>query len=320
MNIIVFSELFYPHGSGAELATWLYSKLLAERGFNITIVTRRFPGEPLIESVSSKITIFRLPMKIAFGSRYDTVVNIGVLATRLVRKLIKESDIIYIPCGWYSVIPIAKIYKKPIIVHMHNYSIVCSTSLMYDFVKHRVGSSSLRSFILHEIIEKNRKIPSVIASSLMNELLGKHYNRLSMLADALVFVSRAQMNLVFSKVPHLKEKSHMIYNPIPNLPFVKAEKNGVGYFGGKSFVKGFHILMQAIKSLRRSNVEAYLAMTWRERKTIKLNNGILVNFLPKVNPERFMKKLSIVVIPSLCPEPSPYVLIESMLYGKLVIA
>jgi len=321
MRILIFSELFYPHGGGAELATWLYSKLLAEKGFEITIVTKHFPGEPLIESVSSGIRIYRLPMKMTFGSRYDTLVNVGVLLSNFMNRLFSENDIVYIPASWYSAIPMAKIHKKPVVVHLHNYSITCPTSLMYDFTKQKVGSSSLKSFILHEVIERRRGIASVVASSLMNELLGRYYNKWGMLADALIFVSNAQANLVLSKVPQIKEKSHVIYNPIPSIPYVKAESRGLGYFGGKSFVKGFYTLMRALNSLRERNVKVYMTRMSRKRVTAKVGNGILVDFLPKVNNLRsIMQKLSVVVIPSLWPEPSPYILIESMMYGKLVVA
>jgi len=194
---------------------------------------------------------------------------------------------------------------------------------MYDFVEQKVDPSSLKSFILHELIEKKRKPHVVIVSSVMNELLGKHYNRLGVLADALIFVSNAQMNLVLSKVPNIRRKSYVIYNPIPNDPLIRAEKMGIGYFGGRRFVKGFHILMRALKSLKHSsNIEVYMTMTSEKHKIIKLNNGIVINLLPKLNRNSFldlMKKLSIVVIPSLWPEPLPYTLAESMLYGKLVI-
>ncbi len=320
MRILIFSELFYPHGGGAELATWLYSRLLAEEGFEVTVVTKQFPNETSAELLGDRISMFRIPMKVTFGSRYDTVANVGILASSFINKLIAKNDVVYIPCGWYSAIPIAKIHKKPVVVHLHNYSMVCPTSLMFDFVKQEVGSSSRRSFILHEIVEKKRKPLHVVASSLMNDFLGKYYNRLSMLADALIFVSNAQMNLVLSKVPSCKKKSYIIYNPIPNHPLIKAEKKGVGYFGGKSFAKGFNIFMQSLKSLRQSNVEAYLTMTSEEQKVARVGNGILVNFLPKVDPKDLMKKLSVVVIPSLYPEPSPYMLVESLIYGKLIIA
>jgi hypothetical protein len=46
VNILFLSELFYPHGSGGELATYLYAKLLSEAGINVIVITNRFAGEP----------------------------------------------------------------------------------------------------------------------------------------------------------------------------------------------------------------------------------------------------------------------------------
>ena len=61
MNILFLSELFYPHGGGAELATYLYAKLLTEAGFNVVVVTNRFTGE-LEVSKSKNLIVYRLPL------------------------------------------------------------------------------------------------------------------------------------------------------------------------------------------------------------------------------------------------------------------
>ncbi|MEM1646306.1 MAG: glycosyltransferase family 4 protein [Ignisphaera sp.] len=322
MNILIFSELYYPHGGGAELATWLYSKMLAEKGFKIIIVTRQFPGEPSLEFINNSLEIIRIPMKTIYESRYYTLFNLGVLASSLIRRLIKESDIIYVPGSWFSVIPFAKIYKKPVIVHLHNYSLVCPTSLMYDFINQRIGSSSLKSFILHEYIEKKRSVFFVAASGFMNELLGKRYNKLGSLADALIFVSKTQRELVLSRFPSLKNKSYVVYNPIPYLPLIEAKQKGLSYLGGRSFVKGFVVFIRALKLLRNS-LEVYLLKSSKKPLKLFMNNGIILNLLPRINREdfpRLMQKTSIVAIPSIWPEPLPYTLVESMLYGKLIVA
>ncbi|MEM2704256.1 MAG: glycosyltransferase family 4 protein [Candidatus Bathyarchaeia archaeon] len=323
MKILIFSELLYPHGGGAELATWLYAKMLAEKGFDLSIVTSKFPNEQSFEIINDRIKVYRFPMRAFFGTRYHTLANIGTLMSNLMTKLIKRSDIVYIPGGWYSAIPIAKAHRKPIVVHLHNYSIACPTSLMYDFARQSVGSCSLKSFMLHEYIEKGRSLPSIIASCFINEFFGRYYNRLAEVADASIFVSKAQMELVLSKIPSLRDKSHVVYNPLPDIPLIKAERKGIGYFGGKSFVKGFYILIHALKMLKGNNFEAYLTKTSDEPKKLEMTNGIIVNLLPKIdfkNIKNIMRKISIVTIPSLWPEPLPYTLIESMLYGKLIIA
>jgi len=321
----VFSELFYPHGGGAELATWLYSKLLAEEGIKVTIVTKQFPEEPAIESINSNLTIYRLPINFMFGSRYHTLANIGMLANSFINKLISQCDIVYVPCLWYSVIPFARWHNKPVVVHLHNYSIVCSTSLMFDFAEFKIKPSSLKSYVIHETIERNRSPTSVATSSLMNEFAGQFYNRMGLLGDILIFVSNAQRSLVISNVPSLKEKSCMIYNPIPNIPIVTAENSGIGYFGGRNFIKGYNIFLKTLRAIQcySKEVKTYLTMTANEQVSVQLDNGVTMNFLPRL-PEvqliSLMKQLSIVVVPSLWPEPAPYSLVQSMLLGKLVIA
>ena len=321
MNLLIFSESFYPHGGGAELATWLYSKGLAEKGFKVTVVTRQFPGESSAALLDNGIEIYRLPADFMFNTRYYTLANVGLLTSSFIVNLIRKSNVIYVPCGWYSVIPIAKLHKKPVIVHLHNYSLICSTSLMYNFAEQKIKPSTQKSLILHEMLQHNRGSASIFGASMMNEFIGQHYYQLGKFADAFIFVSNAQRNLILSKIPEIKEKSCVIFNPIPPIPLIKTEGKGIGYFGGRSHVKGFQVLINALNSLNRTQgVETYLPMTSPRQAKLKLSNGVTLNISPKVNLASIMKKISIVVVPSLCPEPSPYTLIESMAYGKLVIA
>ena len=319
MNVLIFSKLFYPHGSGAELATWLHSKLLAQNGFKIAVITKQFPNEPSTELPAENISIHRIPMKF-FGSRYDTLANIGIMGKSFISRLIAQSDLVYVPTDWYSAIPTAKIHRKPVLVHLHNYSIISPSSLIYDFCDGQADASSLRSYLLHEMIEKERSGFQVAASASMNEVLGRHYHSLGAYADALIFVSRAQMKIVLEKIPQLKQKSYMIYNPIPDEPFVEARKKGVGYFGGKSIVKGFHVLVKALKSLKVNDMEAYLTMTSTTHKVQKLGNAVQLNLMPRTQLRTLMNNITLVVIPAICPEPLPYVLVECMLHGKLIVA
>ncbi|MEM3739764.1 MAG: glycosyltransferase family 4 protein [Candidatus Korarchaeum sp.] len=322
MRILVFSELLYPRGGGAELATWLYAKMLAERGFEICIVTSKSSLNKKFFEITGdqKIKIYEFPMKALTGTRYHTLANIGIIMSNLITKLIKWSDIIYVPGLWYSVIPFAKIHRKPVVVHLHNYFIVCPTSLMYDFMRRDIGSCSLKSFILHEYIEKRKNVVPVIVSCTTNEFFGKHYSKLAKMADKLIFVSESQTRLALSKDPSLKDKSYIVYNPIPDISLIKTEQKGISYFGGKSFVKGFYVLLRALKAIKGGDLEVYLMKTSDIPKRLRMDNGVLLNLLPKVDPRSVMRETSTVVIPSLSPEPLPYALVESMLYGKLIVA
>ena len=61
MNILFMSEVFFPHGSGAEYATYLYAKLLKEEGVNVSVITNRFEGEAAF-SEEGTLRIYRLSL------------------------------------------------------------------------------------------------------------------------------------------------------------------------------------------------------------------------------------------------------------------
>ena len=320
--MLVISYLYYPHGRGAELATWLYSKLLAANGIEIRVVTKQFPGEPFVEAVDERIVIYRFPMR-TIHSRQDNAGTIVLLLSGLVRRLFRESDVVYLPAGWYSAILAAKRYRKPVVLHLHDYILGCPTTLMYDLADQVVQPSSLRGFLIYEIMH-NRSPASLMTSCLLNGLVGRYYNQLGIFADAFVFVSKAQMNLVLSKFPQLRDKSRLIYNPRPDLPMIETKQKGLGYFGGRNFVKGINVLVSALRALNlRHEVDAYLTRTSVHPVTENFGNGVSINFLPSLSSDdlrEIMTRLSVVVLPSLWPEPLPYSLIEGMLYGKLAIA
>lgn len=61
LNILFISELFFPHGSGGQLTTYLYADLLSKAGCNVVVVTNRFAGE-LEVSKSENLIVYRLPL------------------------------------------------------------------------------------------------------------------------------------------------------------------------------------------------------------------------------------------------------------------
>jgi glycosyltransferase involved in cell wall biosynthesis len=322
MKVLVFSELFHPHGGGAELATGLYCRALVQNDFEVSVITRQFPNESRAE-LCDGVRVYRYPFRFDAGSRYQTFVNANIISSSFVNEKVSESDVVYIPGMWYNAIALAKMHRKPVVVHLHNYSLTCPTSLMYDFVKQQVGRSTGRSFLLHEMIQKGRRGRSVFVSCFMNECFGKHINRMLTSADALVFVSEAQMQLSLSVSSGFEEKSHMVYNPIPDCPIVRSDRAGIGYFGGRNFLKGFAVLMRAAQSLRNCRANLYATMFRKRSKVFEMANGVKIHFLPKLNYGdllRVMENLSIVVAPSIWPEPLPYVVMEAVLRGKLVVA
>ena len=93
MNVLFLSELFYPHGGGAELATHIYAKLLSEAGFNVIVVTHRFLGEPE-KSRKENLTVYRVPLFKSTPNKYFMLERPEALFSSFIRRLMDWADVI----------------------------------------------------------------------------------------------------------------------------------------------------------------------------------------------------------------------------------
>ena len=89
--------------AGAERATYLTLKLLAQQGFKITVVTE-IDNPAVIPGIKHHITRY-----LQSSNRLTRWTLARLLAaSRVFIKLLKEHDVLYIPLASYSLIPIAK--------------------------------------------------------------------------------------------------------------------------------------------------------------------------------------------------------------------
>jgi glycosyltransferase involved in cell wall biosynthesis len=147
-----------------------------------------------------------------------------------------------------------------------------------------------------------------------------------------ICVSRRQAEIVLNSAPELAHKIRVVYNPLPEVPPVeeKFEHTTFTYSGGGSYVKGFYIFMRGtLIVLRRwSNVKFLLAGGFERRHeelVKRLNNAFTDRFklfgrLPHKDALKLYSKSFAVLVPSICEEPFPYVVLEAMLMGTLPVA
>lgn len=329
MNIAFLSELFYPYGGGAELATYSYAKLLNESGLSVVVVTNRFPNEPEF-SKSEGFTICRLPLlKRGESLKYSMLKRFDVLFSSFMRRLMKWAEIIYIPRRWYSAIPLAKVYGKPVIVHLHDYLPICPLTVSYDLSKNAICdhynnfTCSPRCIMAYER-SNARSSMEALTSVVLNLTVGRYIGKLVTLSDAVICVSKAQKRLIDIAAPFLNNKSCVIYNPLPEYSGNDIHGEDFGYFGGANLFKGFHILLRALRSIHRENLKVHAT---------KLNNfpndfAESLNLLgivayKRLDNERYRKvcrQVGAVIVPSVWPEPLPYVVSEALASKRLVIA
>jgi len=161
VKLAVFSERFWPEGSGGELATYLILKLLASTGdFEIDVYTgTRRPVQVPGASIKT-IEFLRVSNKIHL--------YLNMLGNkRCIEKAIKKADIVYIPRFSYPAISIAKKLGKKVVVHLHDYQPISYTAVILSTEVHKPMSDFKRTLILES---GSDNMPRALASTLATPL------------------------------------------------------------------------------------------------------------------------------------------------------
>ncbi|MEM4468899.1 MAG: glycosyltransferase family 4 protein [Candidatus Nezhaarchaeales archaeon] len=318
-SILALFERVWHYGGG-ELATNLILQLLKNEGFDITVVTGMKEEIGRVQGINY-----------VYSSLLDTQSKI-LLWKNLVKlpnwlkRLISQSEIVYVPRVAYPVIPYAKKLGKKVIVHLHNYQPITYTSIIYHGEKKgSVMSEFKKSFVFE--IEENKSLLRGILSCFISQInkLCLHWLKH---CNAIICVSKRQAEIVSEWVPELANKIRVIYNPLPEVTFIaKSLKKPIFlYIGGESYNKGFYVLLRAInKALLKKDLTFIFAGSFsngiRTELRRKHPNVIrLTGHLPHTELLRLHGECRASLFPSICEEPLPYAVIESMLAGTIPIA
>jgi len=324
-KVFVLTKLFWPEGGGAELATYLIVKEVLSKSFDVVIAsgTRR-PKSDVLRAVDYVHWS-------ALESKYKPVEWLRLLAnTRRFTKLVERADVVYIPS--HTLIPMAMAAKlvKPnvkVALHLHNYQALAYTSIVLAGREPNVTTDAIVEYREH------RSLLRALLAGLGH--YANHINRLAvMFADKIICVSQRQYEILLKYLPELREKAVVVYNPPPPLPIIdkKVSREPILiYPGGGSYVKGFHMAIGAlVRVLKRHNCKAYV-ISGREvpsRESLRLRSlrkrlGDKLTILSKMPHEEYLKLHESawgLLFPSVCEEPLPYTVVESMLMGTMPVA
>ena len=255
-SILVVAERYWPDGGGGELATHLVVGVL-KKGFDVTVVTgtenpSRVPGveyvyEPLLSRREKPALWLSIP-RLASAQGF--------------RRLLSESDVVYVSRFAFPIIPYAKRMKKKVVVHLHDYIPISYTATVlapYEKHKHRITRDDIE-------LECMKGLKHCLGVNLL-WWLPRLARRWISQADKVVCVSRRQAEIITGQAPELKGKVEVIYNPLPpELVNTEPEKD-VGstpmflYVGGDSYIKGFYILLQTLTKLGKQGFKARFILT-----------------------------------------------------------
>jgi glycosyltransferase involved in cell wall biosynthesis len=243
----------------------------------------------------------------------------------------KWADVVYVPRFWFSAIPLAKAYRRPVVTHFHDYIPICSLSNFYDVSKNAIcgrrnGSCSVDCVYAYEKTGQ-KGLSTVVSSVLLNSFFGRCFGRIVQLSDAAVCVSKAQRNLIVNNQISWASKIHVIYNPLPDIPLTNVQADDFGYFGGSGYMKGFPVLYRAVAYINRIKHKKLRIHVTKFSDFDGKFSGILrelgISAYGKLSKEEYADlhgRIRTVIVPSVWEEPLPYVVTEAMLGGKLLVA
>jgi glycosyltransferase involved in cell wall biosynthesis len=313
-KLLIISEKFWPNGGGAELATYLISKILS-RHYDVSILT---------SSKSFQANYAKISYVPWLEADHKFALWLKIIKNKdIIERIVRKHDIIYIPRASFPVIPLAKKLNKKVIVHLHDYIPICYNAIV---TSNKVDSLRVMKFELME----HGSIGRALIASFLSPL-----NKLSKLwiskADRVICVSKKQAEIIAQQAPELARKLKVIYNPLPQIRFIKKDIGNptLLYLGGDSYVKGFYIFLKAANFLLKQNKKLKFLITGNLRKSSrelidKLNRNnkayILFGRLKYKDVLKLHSSAMALLFPSIWEEPLPYVVIESMLAGTIPIA
>jgi glycosyltransferase involved in cell wall biosynthesis len=319
-SILIISGQFWPEGGGGALATYLIAKLLSAcDDFKITIVTGT--NKP------AKIGNINFIIDEGFRIRYKPLrwfYFLHPLVWKYYKNLVKRHDVIYIPYG-YELIPVAKELDKKVIVHVHDYQPVTYSTVILNDLQY-----GFKAELVFGLLEYGDYKPAIVGSLLAPTSM--LYKSLISEVDIVICASQRQAEIIVNRARELAHKIRVIYNPLPETPPIEQKFMNITftYAGGGSYIKGFHTFIRAaVNVVKQRNCASFLlAGEFRHEYKLlvrRLNDTYkgIFRLLGRLQHEEMLKLYSqsyAVLVPSICEEVFPYVVLESMLMGTLPVA
>jgi len=304
----------WPEGGGGELASYLFAKTLTKEGVNLKIIT------PKQRQYLKELDVYPISFT-GFGKFSIPYID------RKASEIIASADIIYVTSNFFSIIPyIKRKFKKAVVAHIHSYFPSCPVGHLYNFAHKSICSPQRRNcskcILLYERARRN--FIQSTGSAIFNSALNRIFIDNILKADALIYASYSQ-KVLFEKHISLYSsylpKTFVIFNPLPNIRPVLIEGDDIAFFGGLDPIKGFNILLNAWKYVRKTT-KSKIIIASSQAIPYNLEEIGLVRYPPLKGAalKRIYKMSRVVVVPSIAPETASYVSLEACMYERPLIA
>jgi len=114
---------------------------------------------------------------------------------------------------------------------------------------------------------------------------------------------------------------------LPNIPYEDVEGDDFGYLGGLNYLKGIHILYQAVERINhngRRTIQVHATnfpnLSGPFLDTLRNTGFTFYRRLMKKQYNKLYRQVRCVIVPSIWQETFSYTVVEALLRGRLVIA
>ncbi len=334
MKILQVNKFNYVRG-GAEKYFIEISRELEKAGHQVAIFSMHHPKN--IKSSWDKYFVSRISFNES-RLRDKILAPFRIIysfeAKRKFEKLLKDfkPDLIHIHNIYHQISPsilsVAKKYKIPVIMHLHDYKLICPNYQLFvdNKICYRCKGQKYYNCLKYKCFKKSfwQSLLATIEMYFHHRILNIYKKNIDLFIAPSEFMKKTVVDFGFSD-----EKIKVIYN------FTDTSKDGFNfdsssyalYFGRLSAEKGVDVLLRAFK-LADSQMKLKIVGSGPEETRLKkicseLSLEDQVEFLgykTGLDLEDIIKKSKVVFLPSIWAENMPLALLESMSFAKVVIA
>ena len=287
----------------------------------------------LLEARGHRVVKYVVQNEPFSGWRKGTV-GVGALwsegSYRAVQRLIDESEPTVVHChNTFPLISPSVYYAArrrgvPVVQTIHNYRLVCVNGLLFrdgrpcgDCVGKRVAWPGVRNACYHNSTLQSTSVAGMVA---LHRMVGTWSRQVSAFV-APTFLSRSML----LKVGAPSDKVHIVPNFVPTDPGVGRHGSDYILFVGRlSHEKGIETFVQALRALggtvRARIVGGGPLEAWVMQEIRSMDNVSYHGSVSKEQVAELMKDATALIVPSLCFEVFPTVIVEAFATGLPVIA
>ena len=325
MKILIISTLYPPHViGGAEKAAAELAEALVRRG-HVVVVVSLHPGTNEVVEDRNGVRIYRLPMDNfywPFGRKEKPSILRRLawhirevwnpMAARRIGRILdaEKPDVVntHNVCG-FSVAAWREVKRRKVrLVHtLHDYYLMCANGRL--FYKGRYCEKRCLSC---KVLTFNRRRSSRLPDSTvsvshhaLHEHVSRHY-----LEDVPATVIYNIQSAFKTPVQQTLDGGQLSGNLV------------FGFIGRVEEQKGIETLLAATRQLHLSNWKLKIAGSGLEAYVDKLAKAFpdpRIEWLGFADAAKFYSSVDVVILPSLWPEPLPYVCVESLHAGRSLI-